>query len=103
MSEKLSLEFSASVSPQEAAGYLEALARSLREGSALLESGDQSLRLEMGSNVKLKLEADTDPDKGKGSLDVSLSWRLAEQAEAPASLVIVAGAPVPAGVAAEED
>jgi amphi-Trp domain-containing protein len=103
MSDKLSLEFSASVSPDEAASYLEALARSLREGSVLLESGDQSLRLEMGSNVKVKLEAETDPEKGKGSLDVSLSWRLAAEVEAPASLVIVAGAPEPVGVASEED
>jgi amphi-Trp domain-containing protein len=101
MAEKESLEFSAVVSADEAAGYLEALARSCREGTALLESGDKSIALEVGRDVKLALDAETDPAKGKGSIDISLSWRVAEQVEAPPSLVIVAGTPTAA--AAEEE
>jgi amphi-Trp domain-containing protein len=96
------LEFSASVPLEQAAGYLEALAQSLRQGSALLESGDQSVRIELGPNVKVKLDAETDPEKGKGSLELNLSWRVAEQVEAPPSLVIVAGPRAPNGVTEED-
>jgi amphi-Trp domain-containing protein len=98
--EKGSIEFAAQVSAEEAADYLEAIANACREGSALLESGDKSLSIEVGRDVKVELEAQTDPSKGKGSIDLSLSWRVAEQAETPPSLVIVAGPPAPA---AEED
>jgi amphi-Trp domain-containing protein len=95
--EKGSIEFGALVSADEAADYLEALAQSCREGSTLLESGDRSLVLEVGRDVKLELEAEADPAKGKGSIEISLSWRVAEQVETPPSLVIVAGAPDVAG------
>jgi amphi-Trp domain-containing protein len=98
--EKGSMEFTAQVSADEAADYLEAIANACREGSALLESGDKSLTIEVGRDVKIELDAQTDPVKGKGSIDFSLSWRVAEQAETPPSLVIVAGAPAPT---AEED
>jgi amphi-Trp domain-containing protein len=91
--EKGTIEFSASVSSDEAADYLEALAKSCREGSALLESGDKSLLLEVGRDVKLAIEAEADPAKGKGSIEIALSWRVAEQVETPPSLVIVAGPP----------
>jgi amphi-Trp domain-containing protein len=101
MSSKDSVEFSAQVSAEEAAGYLEALARSLREGRALLESGDRSISLELGPSIKLELEAASDPEKGKSTIDVSLSWRAAEPAVAAPSLLIVAGGHAP--VAAGED
>jgi amphi-Trp domain-containing protein len=97
MSKKDSLAFRDTVSPGEAAGFLEALAKSLREGSSLLESGDQSIGLQIGSTVKIDLEASSDAEKGKGTIDLSLSWRMEEQTEAPPSLVIVPGALVPAG------
>ncbi len=88
---KDSIEFTAQVSADEAAGYLEALARSLREGRALFESGDRSVSLELGGSVKLELEAESDAAKGKSSIDVSLSWRAAEPEIATPSLLIVAG------------
>ncbi len=102
MASKDSVEFSAQVSAEEAAGYLEALARSLREGRALLESGDKSISLELGPSIKLDLEAESDPAKGKSSIDLSLSWRAAEQAVAAPSLLIVAGGQLHPG-SAEED
>ncbi len=97
MSKKDAIEFSDSVPPAEAAGFLEAIAKSLRQGSSLLESGDQSLGLQIGKTVKLEIEAQSDPIKGKGSIEVSLSWRMEEPATTPPSLVIVPGALVPAG------
>jgi amphi-Trp domain-containing protein len=102
MSKKDTLEFSDSIAPSEAAQFLEAIAKSLREGSSLLESGDQSLGLQIGKTVKLSLEAQSDAEKGKGSIEVSLSWRMEEPAEAPRSLVIVPGALVPTGAAADD-
>jgi amphi-Trp domain-containing protein len=101
MAEKEALEFSAVLSAEEAASYLEALAHACREGSALLESGDKSLTIEVGRDLKVELDAQSDPAKGKGSIDLSLSWKVAEQADTPPSLVIVAGTPTAA--AAEED
>jgi amphi-Trp domain-containing protein len=92
MAQKESLDFSANVTAEEAAGYLESLAKSLREGSALLESGDRSLALEVGPSMKLELEAETDLSKAKTALGMKLSWRQAEGAEAPPSLAIVPGA-----------
>jgi amphi-Trp domain-containing protein len=98
MASKESLDFNANVTAEEAAGYLESLAKSLRKGAALLESGDRSLSLEVGPSVKLELEAETDIAKAKTALVVKLSWRAAETAEAPASLAIVPGARPPAPV-----
>ncbi|HEY7268505.1 MAG TPA: amphi-Trp domain-containing protein [Dehalococcoidia bacterium] len=98
MASKDSLEFSAQVSADEAAEYLEALARSLREGRALFESGDRSISLELGPSVKIELEAESDPTKGKSSVDLSLSWRAAEPVMAAPSLTIVAGGQGPSNV-----
>jgi amphi-Trp domain-containing protein len=102
MASKESLEFSAQVSAEEAAVYLEALARGLREGRALFESGDKSIGLELGSSLKIDLEAESDPAKGKSSVEISLSWRAAEPAVAAPSQTIVAGGQVPAGVGEED-
>jgi amphi-Trp domain-containing protein len=96
MAKKDAIEFNDTVAPEEAAKFLEAIAKSLRKGSSLLESGDQSLGLAIGKTVKLEIGAESDPIKGKGSIEVSLSWRMEEQAAPPPSLVIVPGAPVPA-------
>jgi amphi-Trp domain-containing protein len=99
MSQKDSLEFRNTVTRGEAAGFLESLAKSLREGSSLLESGDKSLGLQIGNEVKVSLDVESDSEKGKGAIELSLSWRLAEPNEAPPSLVIVPGALVPAAAA----
>jgi len=96
MSQKDAIEFRNTVTRGEAAGFLESLAKSLREGSSLLESGDKSLGIQIGSEVKIDLEVESDPEKGKGAIELSLSWRLTEPSAAPPSLVIVPGALVPA-------
>jgi amphi-Trp domain-containing protein len=95
-SEKDALEFAAQVSPEEAADYLESLARSLREGAILLESGDSSMTLEVSRSIQFELQASASPEKGKRSLELGLSWRAAEQVKPQPTLAIVAG---PAAVA----
>jgi amphi-Trp domain-containing protein len=102
MSDKETLAFQDTVSAKEAAGFLEALAKSLREGSVLLESGDTSLGLQIGSEIKVDLQAQSNAEKKKGAIELTLSWRAAEQVETPPSLEIVPGALVPAGTAAED-
>lgn len=101
MSEKDSVSFRHTVTPGEAASFLEALAKSLREGSSLLESGESSIGLQFGPAIKVELDAESDPDKGKGSIEFSLRWRGAEQVDAAPSLVIVPGALVPTAAAEE--
>jgi amphi-Trp domain-containing protein len=98
MADKESLEFSGTVEPHAAAAYLEALARGLRDGRILIESGDKSLSLEVSSDVSLEFEAETNLEKGKSSVDLSLSWRAAlpVKEEAPPSLLIASGAAVAA-------
>jgi amphi-Trp domain-containing protein len=102
MAEKESLKFSAAVSPSEAAGYLESLARGLREGRVLLESGSKSLGLELGNQLSIELAAESDPEKAKGEIELTFSWETAREVAPPPSLLIVPGAVVPAGEASEE-
>jgi amphi-Trp domain-containing protein len=94
MADKETLEFSGSVEPHAAAAYLEALARGLRDGRILIESGDKSLSLETASEISLELEAETNPDKAKSSVEIALSWRIVQPVaeEAPPSLLIASGA-----------
>lgn len=92
-SPKDKLAYAAQVSPEEAAEYLESLARSLRDGLLLLESGDTSIALEPGRSLQFELEASGDPEKGKHSLELTLAWRAAEQVKPQPTLAIVAGAP----------
>jgi amphi-Trp domain-containing protein len=104
MSSKDKVGFSGVVSAEEAAQYLESLARGIRERSMLLESGDTSLTLELADDVKIDVEASGDPDKGKATVDLSLSWRQrrADETAPPPRLTIVPGAaPVEAGTFAE--
>jgi amphi-Trp domain-containing protein len=99
MAQKDKVQFSGSVPVQEAAQYLESIAKGLRERSMLLESGDNSLTLDVGDDVKIEIEVETDGDKGKSSIELSVSWRQRVEAEdtpAPPGLLIVAGAPAEA-------
>jgi amphi-Trp domain-containing protein len=84
------------VAAGEAAAFLENIAKSLREGSTLLESGDQSLSLRIGPTVEMELEAKSKPEKGKGSIELKISWETEPVAESPRTLEIVPGALVPA-------
>ena len=101
MSQKDAVEYSATVSAEEAAGYLEMLANSLRVGVALIESGETSLTLEVGPTVQIEIEAASNAEKGKSSIDISVSWRAAEQAKPQPSLLIIAGSAASEPVEAE--
>jgi amphi-Trp domain-containing protein len=95
-SSKEELAFKSEVAASEAAAFLENLAKSLRQGSMLLESGDQSLSLRVGQTVEVELEASSKPEKGKGSIELKVSWQAEPMAVTPATLEIVPGALVPA-------
>jgi len=91
------VQFSGTVPAQEAAQYLESLAKGLRERTMLLESGDASVAIVIPDDVKIEIDVSADSEKGKSTVDVSLSFRRRE-AESPApGLLIVAG-----GAAAEQ-
>ena len=95
MPPKDKIEFSGTISVQEAAQYLESLAKGLRERSMLLESGDVSFNVEIPDEVKIEIEVGNDVAKGKSNIEVSLSWRQRRQEEeavASPGLLIVAGA-----------
>jgi amphi-Trp domain-containing protein len=98
LSDKETLEFANTVSRAEAAGFLESLAKSLREGSSLLESGDRSLGLQIAPQVSLELRAKGGAEESKGSIEIKLKWRSEQQEESPPSLVIVPGALVASSV-----
>ncbi len=94
MPPKDKVQFTGTVPAQEAAQYLESLAKGLRERSMLLESGDASITIAVPDDVKIEIDASADSDKGKSTVDVSLSFRRRE-AETPApGLLIVAGGAV---------
>ncbi len=96
MPQKDKVQFEGTVSAQEAAQYLESLAKGLRERTMLLESGDASITIVVPDDVKIEIDASADAEKGKSAVDVSISFRRRE-AETPApGLLIVAG-----GAAAE--
>jgi amphi-Trp domain-containing protein len=86
------VQFAGVVPPQEAAHYLESLAKGLRERTMLLESGDASVTVEVPDEVKIEIEVSVDADKGKSNIDVGLSLRRRE-AETPVApgLLIVPG------------
>jgi amphi-Trp domain-containing protein len=91
--EKQSIEFSSEMETESAAGHLEALAKGLRDGRVLIESGDRSVALETSRNLSLELEARINPEKGKSSLEIKLAWVVEEEMveEAPPSLLIASG------------
>jgi amphi-Trp domain-containing protein len=94
MPPKEKVEFSGTVSVQEAAQYLESLAKGLRERTMLLESGDASVTIDVPDEVKIDIDVSTDADKGKSSIDVSLSLRRREaEATIAPGLLIVPGRP----------
>jgi amphi-Trp domain-containing protein len=93
-SSKEKIEFAGTVSPQEAAQYLESIAKGLRERSMLLESGNTSLTVEVADEVKIEISAASDADKGKAAVELGLSWRTKRDNESapPPGLLIIAGA-----------
>jgi amphi-Trp domain-containing protein len=103
--EKQSIEFTAEMETQAAAAHLEALAKSLREGRVLIESGDRSVSLEASRNVSLELEAKANPAKGKSSVEIKLGWVAEEEVveEAPPSLLIASASASYAAVDTDSD
>jgi amphi-Trp domain-containing protein len=93
MAQKDKVAFDGVVSAQEAAQYLESLAKGLRERSMLLESGDVSIAVDVPEDVKIEIAAAADQEKGKVSIDLSLGWRRVREEEVAPSpgLLIVAG------------
>jgi amphi-Trp domain-containing protein len=94
MAGKEKVKFSGVVSPQEAAQYLESLAKGLRERTMLLESGDASLTIEVTDDVKIEIEGSGDAEKGKSSIELTLTMRRkpAEVPVSPGLLIVANGA-----------
>jgi amphi-Trp domain-containing protein len=88
-----SLKFRNDLTGTAAALHLEALARGLRDGKVLIESGDKSLTLEVSHELQLDFAAGQS-DKGKAKVEITLSWRApkAGEEEPTASLLISTGA-----------
>jgi amphi-Trp domain-containing protein len=102
MPPKDKVQFAGTVSAQEAAQYLESLAKGLRERTMLLESGDASLTIEIPDDVKIEIEGSGDAEKGKASIELTLSMRRheADTPIAPGLLIVPGGAAAePAGFA----
>jgi amphi-Trp domain-containing protein len=95
MPPKDKIQFAGTVPAQEAAQYLESLAKGLRERTMLLESGDASLTLDVPEEVKIEIEVVADAEKGKSNIEMSLSMRRreAEAAVAPGLLIVPGSAP----------
>ncbi len=87
------VKFSGTVSPQEAAQYLESIAKGLREGTMLLESGDASLSIDISDDVKIEIQGSGDAEKGKSSIELTLTMRrkAEEVAVAPGLLIVANG------------
>ncbi|HEY7363745.1 MAG TPA: amphi-Trp domain-containing protein [Methylomirabilota bacterium] len=66
-------EFARIASPEEVAEYLTSLAVGLKRGDVSLESGDRSLRLNPGSEVKLELKVGQKDRKGK--IELQIGWK----------------------------
>lgn len=64
------------LSREEAADYLEALVKTLREGTLYLQTDDDDITLEPGLEVSMKLEGSSKEEKQKFSL--SMSWSTEE-------------------------
>jgi amphi-Trp domain-containing protein len=104
MSAKQRVEFTNTVPATEAAEYLESLAKGLREGSLIVESGQSSATLEVPGEVSITLGVSADEEKGKGTIELGLGWRKREREEPEVApgLLIVAGSAALAGVGVDE-
>lgn len=67
------MEFEAALTAEQAAEFLERLARLLREGKGTLKAGKRSVVLRPPQTLLLEVEAGTAP--GKGWLELELEWQ----------------------------
>jgi len=102
MPPKDKVQFAGSVPAQEAAQYLESLAKGLRERTILLESGDASVTVEVPDEVKIEIDVSADAEKGKSTIEISIGLRRRE-ADTPVApgLLIMPGAPAETATFAE--
>ena len=85
---KDNFEFARIASPEEIAEYLTSLAVGLKRGEVSLESGEQTLRLAPGAELKLELKVKQKEEKGKIGLEIG--WKRSSAPKA-ASLQVQAG------------
>lgn len=88
------IAFKRTVDREEAAAYLEALAKSMRGGEILVEHGDRALNLAPPSAVALEIEAKQKKDKVKFSFEIA--WKHLTEGAEGASLKISSPAEAPA-------
>lgn len=70
---KNSVQFARIASPEEIAEYLTSLAVGLKRGEISLESGERSLHMSPGSDVKLELRAAQKERKGR--IELEIGWK----------------------------
>jgi len=68
-----SFQFARIASPEEVAEYLTSLAVGLKRGELSLESGERTLRLAPGPDVKLEIKVVQKDHKGKVELEIG--WK----------------------------
>jgi amphi-Trp domain-containing protein len=85
---KDNFEFARIASPEEIAEYLTSLAVGLKRGEVSLESGEQTLRLAPGAELKLELKVKQKEEKGKIGLEIG--WKRSSAPKAT-SLQVQAG------------
>jgi len=73
-------EFARIASPEEVAEYLSSLASGLKRGEVSLESGERSLHLVPGPEVKLDLRVKQREEKGKLRLEIGWKRRASTKA-----------------------
>ncbi len=73
---KKELEFEQRVTAEQAAVFLDEIARGLRSGTLQLSAGEKSVRLNPTSIVKLELEASGDEEKQELALEIK--WHVPE-------------------------
>ena len=71
--EKQEFEFAAITDTKDAAGYLEAIAKGLREGRINIAAGDQQIELVPAGDIDVEILAKRKDDKSK--LELEISWK----------------------------
>lgn len=95
MATREKVAFADTMSPAQAAEYLESLAKGLRERTVLVESGQSSVTLDVPDDVRIAINVSADADKGKSAIEFGISWRKREEGlTAAPGLLIISGAAV---------
>jgi amphi-Trp domain-containing protein len=92
-----SAQFTADLRTEDAAAYLEALARALRNSRLVVQTASESIDVRVASRVGLDLEAKSSRGGKKSSIDLRLNWT--EPAETAKLSISSASAPAANGAA----